>query len=53
LLNTSGDQRVDVSTVRWWMVDFSSGNSDCGSSLLVQMSMYNEGSCSQLVKMHG
>ena len=28
LLNVSGDQTVDVSTMRWWMVHFSSGDSD-------------------------
>ena len=28
LLNVSGDQPVDVSTVRWWVVHFSSGDSD-------------------------
>jgi len=33
LLDVSGDNPVDVSTVRWWLVRFSSGNS--GSPLLV------------------
>jgi len=28
LLNISGDQTVDVSTVNWWVVHFSSGNND-------------------------
>jgi len=28
LLNVDGDQTVDVSTVRWWVVLFSSGDSD-------------------------
>jgi hypothetical protein len=28
LLNVSGDQTVDVSTVRWWVVYFSSGDSN-------------------------
>ena len=28
LLNIYGDQTVDVSTVRWWVVCFSSGDSD-------------------------
>jgi len=28
LLNVYGDQTVDVSTVRWWVGHFSSGNSD-------------------------
>ena len=27
-LNIFGDQRVDVNTVRWWVVHFSSGDSD-------------------------
>ena len=35
LLNIYGDQPVDVSTVRKWVVHFSSGNS--GSPLLVQV----------------
>ena len=30
LLNIGGDQTVDVSTVRKWMVQFRSGNSDSG-----------------------
>ncbi|MFV1073149.1 hypothetical protein, partial [Klebsiella pneumoniae] len=37
LLNIYGDQTVDVSTVRWWVVHFSSGDSDSGSPPLVQM----------------
>ena len=37
LLNIYGDQPVDVSTVRKWVVHFSSGNS--GSPLLMQISM--------------
>jgi len=28
LLNVYGDQTVDVSTVRWWVAHFSSGDSD-------------------------
>ena len=28
---------MDVSTVRWWVVHFSSGNSNSGSPLLVQI----------------
>jgi len=35
LMNVSGDQTVDVSTVRWYMVSFNSG--DDGSPLLVQI----------------
>jgi len=37
LLNLSEDQTVGVSTVRQWAVNFSSGNSDSGSPLLVQI----------------
>ena len=37
LLNVSGDQAVDVTTVRWWMVHFSSGNADSKSLPLVQI----------------
>jgi len=37
LLNVYGDQTVDVSTVRWWVVHFSSGDSESGSALLVQV----------------
>jgi len=36
LLNTDGDQPVDMSTVRWWVVSFSSGDSNSRSPLLVQ-----------------
>ena len=35
LLNVSGDQTVDLSTVREWVVCFSSG--DSGSTLLVKI----------------
>ena len=38
-LNIYGDQTVDVSTVRWWVVHFSSGDNDVGSPLLVQVLM--------------
>ena len=37
LMSVSGDQSVDVSTVRWWMMHFSSGDNDTGSPLLVQI----------------
>ena len=37
LLNVSAEQRVDVSTVRLWVVCFSSSNSDSGSLPLVQI----------------
>ena len=39
LPNVSGDQTVDVSTVRQWVVCFSSSNSDSVSAPLVQISM--------------
>ena len=37
LLNFSGDQTAGLSTVRWWVVHFSSG--DSGSSPLVQFTL--------------
>ena len=37
LLNIDGDQTVDVSTVRGWVVHFSSGDSSSGSPVLVQI----------------
>ena len=39
LPNASGDQTVDVSTVRQWVVCFSSGNSNSKLSPLTQMFM--------------
>ena len=36
LLNIYGDQTVDVSTTRWWVVRFSSGDSNSGSPPLAQ-----------------
>jgi len=39
LLDVYGDQAVDVSTVRQWMVSFRSGNRDSVSFLLMQTSM--------------
>jgi len=38
-LNIYGDQAVDVSTVRLWMVSFSSGDGDSRSPPMVQISM--------------
>ena len=38
LLKVYADQAVEVSTVRWWVVHFSSGNSD-SSPLLLQIVM--------------
>ena len=35
LLNIYGDQRVDASIVRWWVVHFSNGDRDSGSPPLV------------------
>ena len=40
LLNVYGDQNVDVSTVRWWVVHFSSGDNDSRSPLLMQIVAY-------------
>jgi len=37
LLNVYGDQTLDVSTVRWGVAHFSSGDSESDSPLLVQM----------------
>ena len=39
LLSICGDQTVDMSTVRWWMVHFRSGSSNSVSSPLVQIFM--------------
>ena len=39
LLNIEGDQTVDVSTVRQWVVHFSSGDSNRGSPLMVHIFM--------------
>ena len=36
LLIVNGDQTVDVSTVRWWVVYFNSGDKNSGLPLLVQ-----------------
>ena len=40
MLNVYGDQTVDMSTVKWLLVHFSSGNCDHGSPLLVHILMY-------------
>ena len=39
LVNVYGDRTVDVSTVRQWVVHFSSGNINTGSHSLVNTSM--------------
>ena len=39
LLNVDGDQTVDVSTVRWWVVLFVSGDDDEESPLLAKIFM--------------
>jgi len=53
LPNVSGDQTVDVSTVRLCIMHFSSGDSYTESPLLVQTFMTAAfSSCSLLVKMH-
>ncbi|MEQ5146202.1 hypothetical protein ABN231_18065, partial [Proteus mirabilis] len=50
LLNVGGDQTVDVSTVRQWVVCFSSG--DSGSPQWCSfLQLRYAGSCSLLVKM--
>ena len=36
-LNVYGDETADVSTVRWWVVHFNSGDNDSGSPLLIQV----------------
>ena len=57
LLNICGDQTVDLSTVRWWVVRFSSDDSDvkdkpCSAQPLRFLSAQLAYSCSSLVKMH-
>ena len=57
LLNVYRDQKVDVSTVRWWIVDFSSDDSDvkdkpCSRELCRVLGAWHVESCSLLVKMH-
>ena len=39
LLNIGGNQIVEVSIVRWWVLRFSSGDSNSGPPLLVQIFM--------------
>ena len=52
LLNVDGNQKVDVSTVRRWVVCFSSGNKDSGSLLWSRLlRVQHAGSCSSLAKM--
>ena len=43
LLNIYGDQTMDVSTVRWWVVYFSSGSSNerCERQAMFQMVMHS------------
>ena len=50
LLKVSGDQTVDVSTVRWWVMCCSSGDSGSGSALLAQA--FPSPACKLLLKMH-
>ena len=57
LLNIYGDQTVDVSTVRQWVVCFSSGDSDVEEEPCLRqpcrfLQAWHAGSCSSLVKMH-
>ena len=56
LLNIYGDQTVDVSTARLWVVHFSSSDSDNGSPPMVQIFMsaacrllFNAGENAQLI----
>jgi len=51
LLKVSNAQTVNMSTMRWWVVHISSGDSDSGSPLMVQMFIaWHPGSCSSPVK---
>ena len=50
LLNVYGDQPVDVSTVKGWVICFSSGNSNNRSLSLIQILDKHAGSCSLLAK---
>ncbi len=54
LLNVSGDQTVDVSTVRQWMTCFSSDMKDKPCSVWPYrfLQVWHAGSCSYPVKMH-
>jgi len=57
LLNISGDQTVDVSTVMQRVMSFSSGDSDvkdkpCSGWPCKFLQAWHAGSCSSLVKIH-
>lgn len=52
LLDIYGDQSVDVRAMRWCMVHFSSGDSNCGSPELVWIFVWHAGFYSLLVKTH-
>ena len=53
LLYVYEDETVDVSTTRWWVVCFSSDDSNSGLPLLVQIFIqYGMQACLSLVKMH-
>ena len=57
LLNADGDQRVDVSTVRYWTVCFSSGENNVKDKPrsrwpCIFLQAQHEGFCSSLVKTH-
>jgi len=52
LLNVYGDQRVDVSTVKWWAVCFSNGNvkdKPCSGQPCTAVTPQNEECLDQLI----
>ena len=57
LLNFYGDQTVDVSTVRWWLVSFSNGDSStkdkpCSRGPLTTATPWNEECLNHLIHMN-
>jgi len=57
LLNIDGHQKVNVSKIRWWVVHFSSGDSNMKDKphsrhACKYLQMRHAGSCSLLAKMH-
>ena len=50
-LKVFGDQLVDVSTVRWWVVHFSSDDSGIIYFIYLFLQLQHGGSCSPLAKM--
>jgi len=52
-LNIYGDQTVDVSALRLWVVHFSNGNSNSGSLPQCRfLQVWHADSCSRLMKKH-